>query len=159
MDETSDMKTCFKCYQAKPLSDFYKHPQMADGHLNKCKECAKKDTKVDYHADREKHAAYERERELDPARKSKKLEYQKRRRARSPEKDKARRDLGNAVRHGRITVQPCGRCGSTVKVEAHHHDYSKPLDVHWLCRGCHLSTHGKREIRTGDNAPKPGYLF
>jgi hypothetical protein len=38
-------KKCFKCNQIKPLSDYYKHPQMGDGHLNKCKCCTKKDTK------------------------------------------------------------------------------------------------------------------
>ncbi|NJL71282.1 MAG: hypothetical protein HC888_06565, partial [Candidatus Competibacteraceae bacterium] len=50
-------KTCFKCRRVLPLTDFYEHPRMADGHLNKCRECARSDTmqnrrkRVDYYRD------------------------------------------------------------------------------------------------------------
>ena len=41
-------KTCFKCGIEKGIDDFYRHPQMSDGHVNKCKDCNKKDVKGNY---------------------------------------------------------------------------------------------------------------
>lgn len=41
-------KKCFKCGEIKTLDAFYKHPMMADGHLNKCKDCNKSDSLRDY---------------------------------------------------------------------------------------------------------------
>lgn len=36
---------------------------------------------------------------------------------------------------------PCEVCGTDERVHAHHHDYSRPLDVRWLCFRCHKGSH------------------
>ena len=55
-------------------------------------------------------------------------------------KIKCRRTFQNEVRRGRIRRQPCVQCG-TPNAHAHHEDYSKPLEVIWLCRKCHNLVH------------------
>lgn len=55
----------------------------------------------------------------------------------------ARGAVSNAIRAGRLIRQPCERCG-VPEAQAHHDDYSKPLDVRWLCQEHHNDVH--REI-------------
>ena len=105
---------------------------MADGHLNKCKECAKKDVNARYYAKFDKIREYEKRRFQTKERKEKVSSYFKRYRAKYPEKVKARNMVANAVRDGKLIKKPCEVCGETT-VQAHHEDYSKPLDVRWLC--------------------------
>jgi endogenous inhibitor of DNA gyrase (YacG/DUF329 family) len=57
-----------------------------------------------------------------------------------PEKYKARQEVLMAKRKGIITPQPCFVCGEPI-TEAHHIDYSKPLDVIWLCKLHHEEVH------------------
>lgn len=145
------MKQCFKCCVSKSLSEFYQHSQMADGHLNKCKECTKKDVAERY------------------IRKMQDAEWIKKERARCREKQKrtpvelrrekqrlwrlrtgyvqkpdpvkryARVVVGNAIRAGKLTRQSCQVCGA--KAHAHHPDYTKPFKVIWLCAEHHGEQH------------------
>lgn len=130
------IKQCFKCLRELPIDEFYKHPQMCDGHLNKCKECTKRDVAENYQGKREQYAEYERKRFATGHRKAKVLEYQRNRRAVHPDKNHARYLVNNGVRDGTLKKEPCKFCGNT-KVQAHHEDYSKPLDVIWVCFKCH----------------------
>lgn len=127
-------KVCFKCCKRKDIEQFYIHPQMADGHLNKCKSCTKEDVRRRYDSPdgRKKCLVYERLRQKDPARKAAKKVYQQRRRANRPGVAIAYRKLANAIRDGRVVRKPCEVCGNP-KTEGHHDDYRKPLCVRWLC--------------------------
>lgn len=59
-------------------------------------------------------------------------------------KQRARMDFYCARKKGLITRKPCEVCGSSKKINAHHEDYSKPLEVIWLCSRHHGERH--REI-------------
>jgi hypothetical protein len=125
----------------KPLVEFYRHLRMADGHLNKCKECTKTDVRVHYRRDLEWSRARERMRFHAPDRKAWIKENQPKARKRNPQKYRARSAVARAIRSGSLVRQSCEVCGNA-KSEAHHPDYSRPLDVKWLCRKHHRIEHG-----------------
>lgn len=140
---TTSIKTCFKCEAERPLTEFYKHKQMADGHLNKCKDCTKNDVFKRRHGSqsRERVLAYDRKRgsRQDHS-------YHARHREQNKVQYRARTAVSNAVRDGRIKKPDrCAHCNATGRVEGHHRDYSKPLVVTWLCSACHKQLHALLE--------------
>jgi hypothetical protein len=56
--------------------------------------------------------------------------------------------VARAIRLG-ILVRPdaCASCGRVCRPDAHHADYTKPLDVAWLCRRCHCRENTPRKDR------------
>ena len=152
------MKKCFKCGETKRIDEFYKHPQMGDGHLNKCIECTKKDVHENYKKNR-LDAYYVIKERLRGRDKHKRLyvglrknryggkEILQKYNEKYPEKKIAHIECGNAIRSGKLKRMPCEVCGSE-NVQAHHDDYSKPLDVRWLCVKHHNEHHVKmRELQ------------
>ena len=144
------MKKCFKCNKEKSISEFYKHPQMRDGHLNKCILCAKKDVSLRYNniAKDPEWIIKERARGRDKYRRlyrgNKKERENKERNKKYyekyPEKYAAKVLTNNAIKRKRLVKQPCEICGDT-NVHAHHDDYYKPLEVRWLCIKHHEAYH------------------
>jgi hypothetical protein len=152
------MKRCYDCDQTKPVSAFGKKSDTADGLSGRCKSCK---STVD-RAYRE----LNRVRLLDRAKKyreSHKTEiaagliswrmrnkerfnaYSKATRDRNPGKHKARTQVTKAVKAGRIQKDSvCGCCGIQGKLEGHHEDYTKPLEVVWLCFTCHRNIHKEK---------------
>lgn len=49
--------------------------------------------------------------------------------------------VSNAIRNGKLTPEKCWWCGSEEHIHAHHEDYTKPLEIMWLCRDCHGRRH------------------
>ena len=61
-----------------------------------------------------------------------------------PEKGKVKGIARYAMQTGRIAIgSECGTCGSNKNMHKHHDDYSKPLEIRWLCARCHMKLHAK----------------
>ena len=153
------LKRCKKCQQEKPSSEYYRHRKSRDGLDYLCKECSRGKAREWQRSNPERHAEasarwdrenIERKRELrrESYRRHRAAQMQrsKARRDEEPEKYRARYTLTNAVREGKIAkpsaCEDCGKELSARLIHGHHHDYSKPLEVEWLCAPCHATRHG-----------------
>lgn len=148
------IKRCFKCGEIKSVDDFYKHPDMGDGHLGKCKECTKSDMRIHRENNLESIRAYDRKRgqlthrkEAGSARqKNHREEHNRANReysARHKDRKVAHMIVGNMRKRGKLDPKPCEVCGSDDRIQAHHPDYSKPAEVVWLCQAHHMELHRK----------------
>ena len=133
-------KECFKCKSVKLLELFYKHPNMPDGHVNKCKECNKNDVTANRNKNIEKIRSYDRQRAKETSRIKAVTEISKAWRNEDKRRSVAHSAVARAIRNGSLFRLPCVRCAE-VKSLAHHEDYDKPLEVMWLCQPCHKQRH------------------
>ena len=147
------VRRCSHCGEYKPTDAFIREKRFKVGFTARCRACANEynrlyrqrpDVKVRDRLRMRERIAKNREayRERDRKR------YREGRcppKVLVPEKERARRAVWNAQRYGRITKpKECSRCGHPtprVRLHAHHPDYSKPLEIIWLCSECHGLEH------------------
>jgi len=125
------MKVCKKCKEEKPVTEFYKHVTNLDGLYGVCKECH--NTKCFGYHKKNRNQYLKKKRIYN---KKYGTEMKRKHRENNPEKVKARNMVTRAIQKGILKRQPCEECGE-IKSEAHHDDYSKQLEVRWLCEKHH----------------------
>lgn len=148
----SSQMLCKFCNTEKPHDMFYASSK------TKCKECTLSAVNKHRKENIERIRSYDRLRGSIPHRVAARAEYSKtqaftqshkasaeRWAARHPERRKASHIVSNAVRDGRLKKLPCMCCGDA-NVEGHHPDYSRPLDVVWLCVKHHKEVHAMKLI-------------
>lgn len=141
------MKYCNTCELEKRKELFGNRSASVDGLSSRCKTCQKVYDKCrakDPHRE-EARRIYAQTEEGKIAGNKAKSEYRKR----NPIKSKAHAKVSRAVRSGNLHRQTCEACGSK-ETHAHHDDYSKPLNIRWLCPSCHSKWH--KENGEGLNA-------
>jgi ribosomal protein S27AE len=138
---------CKKCGIEKQESDFYKNDRT-------CKECRKAMVRENRAKNIDYYREYDRLRANNLDRIQARKEYQRKNperinriksewRKRNREKSRAHRLVYYYIKKGDLTPKPCEKCGNS-KTEAHHEDYSKPLDIIWLCDSCHKELHNHK---------------
>jgi hypothetical protein len=134
-------KACKRCLVNKDVHDFYANDST-------CKECRKRLVRNNRKANIEYYREYDRNRgnrqtpeyQAEYRKTERRKQVVKEWQGRNKEKRAAHVAVGNAVRDGKLIKQPCEVCGKD-NAQAHHDDYSKQLDVMWLCTEHHAERH------------------
>jgi len=138
------MRTCSKCGVKQRLEDFYPSSMHKEGRKPECKKCNNERGRAYVKANKEKRKAWRRQHYLKNL--SREKEAAKQYHLTHKDGHRAHAKVGYATRAGHLTPKPCEVCGTIDDVHAHHDDYSKPLDVRWLCRSHHLRLHARQRI-------------
>ncbi len=149
-------KICTRCGQNVPLDGFYRHPKGKFGRASLCKPCFTErystpmDERRKTEEGRKRLRILRRQRPVSDEARARERRSAARYSEKYPEKERAKRLVRSALEKGHLTrPATCAACGKPPEpdrygrrvVQAHHHDYSRPLDVEWLCRVCHASEH------------------
>ena len=139
------MKRCSGCKIEKELLEFSRNKSRKDGLKNECKKCCR-----DYTQSEAGKAAHKRANQKYFQTSAGKIARQKgdqKHHKLYPERAKAHRIVRTAIRKG-ILIRPsnCESCSENGFIESHHEDYSKPLDVNWLCTKCHAKLRKERSV-------------
>jgi hypothetical protein len=148
------MHTCRFCGKTPEETPFYK------GMTNRCKECHKVEVRRNRAENVDFYRSYDAKRfKDDPRVKERQKRYfstdagkaavtksKKKWQSGNPDKRAAHILLNNAVKRGKIEKpEICENCGfkssKPRSIHAHHEDYTKPLEVKWLCVACHKREH------------------
>lgn len=134
-------KLCTKCDETKELKEFYRNKRSSDGLQINCKLCTKIYQEANKKRISEYQKIYQKFYRLTDKGKTVMRKKDKQYRAKHPERYIANVAVGNAIRDDKLFCQPCEICDSEHKIQAHHEDYSKPLEVNWLCKKHHDKLH------------------
>lgn len=137
------MKYCPKCKSIKALDEFYNSNNRGDGKRAYCIEC----TKVNSKGLRNYYSEYRRKRYKTDSQFREKIIVSNKTNYRLKQK-RANLLVFRALASGKIKRSPCVVCNTNTSIHAHHDDYTKPLDVIWLCPIHHRAWHiNKNRLR------------
>lgn len=158
MRKIVEFKFCSGCGKTLPRSDFYRLRPTHEKVTSRCKLCMSRQNRQWRERNREHKRTYDQVYSKAKRESGAVAAYLRKRRQEKPDIYKAinkrwenknrdrnylvklvARIVRNALRTGDLRKgEVCDFCGEqNIFLEAAHADYSKPLDVRWLCRPCH----------------------